>query len=268
MPPAPPAPPSSTGVIDEPPPLPGAPVPAPPSREAELEARVRQLEAMVRELSNRVDRVQVPSTPANPSRTVPGAAGEAREEVQGSANKGPSAPAPSPRFEMPAPTPNFPLKNLKFGPGFSFSTEDDEYQFQFHDLTQVDYRGIWDTPKVPLTTGDQSTFGIPRQWWIFSGRVKKPFEYFLVPSFGFNSVNLLDAFLNIHFDDRLQFKIGRYKTPFTYEFYNSPANGLINPERSLFFNNFGLNRDIGMMAWGQLFQKRLDSAAGIFNGTR
>ncbi|HEU5116608.1 MAG TPA: porin, partial [Isosphaeraceae bacterium] len=30
----------------------------------------------------------------------------------------------------------------------------------------------------------------------------------------------------------------------------------------------GLNRDIGMMAWGQLFQKRLDYAAGIFNGTR
>src|SRR5262249_3132618 len=35
-----------------------------------------------------------------------------------------------------------------------------------------------------------------------------------------------------------------------------------------FFNNFGLNRDIGLMAWGQLLDNRLDYAAGIFNGTR
>ncbi|MGH2031970.1 hypothetical protein, partial [Acinetobacter baumannii] len=58
------------------------------------------------------------------------------------------------------------------------------------------------------------------------------------------------------------------KTPFTYEFYDLPINGLPNPERSLFFNNFGLNRDLGVMAWGQLFDKRLDYAVGVFNGSR
>ncbi len=147
-------------------------------------------------------------------------------------------------------------------------TEDSEFQFQFHNLTQVDYRGYWDTPNQPLNNVYHSTFGIPRQWWIFSGRLSKPFEYFVVPAFGFDGLNLLDAFLNIHYDDRLQFKIGRYKTPFTYEFYNLPINGLVNPERSLFFNNFGLNRDVGIMAWGQLFQKRLDYGVGLFNGSR
>ena len=30
----------------------------------------------------------------------------------------------------------------------------------------------------------------------------KPFEYYVAPSLGFDNVNLLDAFLNIHFDDR------------------------------------------------------------------
>ena len=40
------------------------------------------------------------------------------------------------------------------------------------------------------------------------------------------------------------------------------------PSASLFFNNFGLNRDIGLMAWGQMFDNRFDYAAAIVNGTR
>ena len=70
--------------------------------------------------------------------------------------------------------------------------------------------------------------------------------------------------MNFNFDKRLQFKIGRYKTPFTYEFYNLPINGFVTPERSLFFNNFGLNRDIGLMAWGSMFDNRFDYALGHF----
>ena len=38
------------------------------------------------------------------------------------------------------------------------------------------------------------------------------------------SFNLLDAFVNAHFDDRFQFKVGRMLTPFLYEYYGfSPA---------------------------------------------
>jgi phosphate-selective porin OprO and OprP len=48
---------------------------------------------------------------------------------------------------------------------------------------------------------------------------------------------------------------------------------LITPERSLFFNNFGQNRDVGFMPYGQLFDtdngvSRVQYAAGIFNGNR
>src|SRR5262249_19583244 len=46
-------------------------------------------------------------------------------------------------------------------------------------------------------------------------------------------------------------------------------------ERSLFFNNFGQNRDEGIMAYGQLFNgpdfrgvSKLQYAAGIFDGNR
>lgn len=245
-------------------------------REAALEARIRQLEGSSRAAT---------ASPANSSSTgsssrgvgtaagtmtgvPPGsstsssAAGFGERELTqgGSAGLSPLATTPS---DMPAKP--LDLKgSVKFGPGFQIATEDDEYVFQFHNLTQIDGRfyeqgGQSDT---------RDTFGVPRQWFIFSGRLKKPYEYYLAINEGFDNLNLLDAYLNVHYWDALQFRIGRYKTPFTYEFYALPVNSLITPERSQFFNNFGLNRDVGMMLWGQVFEKKLDYAVGIFNGNR
>jgi phosphate-selective porin OprO and OprP len=92
---------------------------------------------------------------------------------------------------------------------------------------------------------------------------------------GFDSVSGLDMFIDLNYDRRLQFRMGRFKTPFTYEFFVEPIQGFITPERSLFFNNFGQNRDVGLMAYGQLFNgpnfdeaSRVQYAAGIFNGNR
>ncbi len=168
---------------------------------------------------------------------------------------------------MPPTTINSPLTG-RFGPGFELKTADDEFVAQWHNLTQFDGRFYvaQGTSQVPV----KDTFVIPREWWMLSGRITKPYEYFISFQNVFDTINMLDVFLNIHYDDRLQFKLGRYKTPFTYEFYSEPIQGLINPERSLFFNNFALNRSVGMMAWGRLFNTTapLDYAAGIFNGAR
>jgi phosphate-selective porin OprO/OprP len=212
----------------------------------------------------------MPGAVAGPGPAAPGTAGVRSDigaEVGGSAATAGPLATPTTRFNMPH---EFPKRSAKsfFSHGFEITTDDDEFSFQFHDLTQVDYRGYEDTPTIIGAEEFRSTFGIPRQWWIFSGRLTKPFEYYVVPAFGFDNVNLLDVFLNVHFDDRAQFKIGRYKTPFTYEFYNLPINGLVNPERSLFFNNIALNRDLGAMFWGQMFEKRFDYALGAFNGQR
>lgn len=174
-----------------------------------------------------------------------------------------NAPLPQSGFAMPGPFRKLGL-STQFGNGFELKTDDDEFSFQLHDLTQFDARFY--------SNGNQQTvkdsFVFPRQWFIFNGRLTKPYEYFVSIAEGFDTLNILDVFLNIHYDDRLQLKIGRFKTPFTYEFYIEPIFGLINPERSLFFNNFGVNRDLGMMAWGQLKDKRIDYAVGVFNGTR
>jgi phosphate-selective porin OprO/OprP len=154
--------------------------------------------------------------------------------------------------------------DTNFGPGFQIRTKDSEYQIQFHDLLQADARIYQQADQQPV----HSTFVIPREWFILSGRLTRPFEYYVAFAQGLDAVNLLDAYLNVNFDPRLQFKIGRFKTPYTYEFYNLTINSFPVPERSLFFNNFGLNRDLGGMAFGQLYQNRFDYAVGIFNGTR
>lgn len=167
--------------------------------------------------------------------------------------------------------PNMPAKPRKidlkarFGNGFELYTADEEFTFQAHNLTQIDYRN-YGTEGLGF---DKDGFVIPREWLIFQGKLTKPIDYYFSVAYGHNTFNILDVYFNWHaIDDRLQVKLGRYKTPFTYEFYNLPIQGLVNPERSLFFNNYGLNRDLGAMVWGTVLDKRLDYAAGIFNGTR
>ena len=71
----------------------------------------------------------------------------------------------------------------------------------------------------------------------------------------------------MNYDKRFQFRFGRFKSPYTYEFYGQPTEAVANGEWSVFFNNFGINRDVGTMLWGESLADRIDYAAGIFNGT-
>ncbi len=287
---------------DLPPPLPAASIPsgAPTPREAQLEERVRQLELMVDRLQRQVGATEPDDSaffgadtlptdrgrqgsglpPSEPGTTpVPGAVETGdlpRASVSPAGGIGvpggsfPPVPRPQDRFDSPA-TLEDKRARARFGPGFELSTDDSEFILQFHDLTQIDYRGY-------LQGGQRSindTFGIARQRWIFSGHITKEIGFMASLQQGFTSVNGLDMFLDLNYDRRLQFRVGRFKTPFTYEFFIEPIQGLITPERSLFFNNFGQNRDVGFMAYGQLFNgpnfdevSRVQYAAGIFNGNR
>jgi phosphate-selective porin OprO/OprP len=175
----------------------------------------------------------------------------------------PPNPAVSARFSSPA-TLDKVKANTIFGPGFEIRTNDDEYIFQFHDLTQFEYRGYQQGGQ----TGVHDSFLFPRQWWMFTGRVTKPIGYFVSFANGFDAFTILDVFLDFDFNPKFRARVGRFKTPFTYEFLVEPIQGLITPERSVFFNNFGQNRDDGIMTFGRLFNNTFDYAGGIFNGTR
>ena len=148
--------------------------------------------------------------------------------------------------------------------GFVFETEDSEYQLKFRALFQGDARVYQQAGQDPVHGG----FGIPRMRLYFSGRMTKPIEYQIVLQEGFDSFNLLNAFVNYHYDDRFQFRFGRFKTPYTYEFYKIGAQELLMPERSIFNVNFQGNRQVGLMGNGELFDNKVEYAVGAFDGGR
>jgi phosphate-selective porin OprO/OprP len=259
--------------------LPGA-----AGREAQLEARIRQLETMVNQLSGQVQRMSsaAASAPAPggavnvlpniapgataPSNTPSPATAIAPSRAGGVGAPGqslPPNPPPTNRFDMPATLESL-RGNFRFGPGFELRSDDDEYIVQFHNLTQFEFRGYQQGGQNPV----HDTFDFPRQWWMWSGRVSKPIGYFVSIANGFDTLTLLDVFLDLDFNPKFRVRAGRFKTPFTYEFAVEPIQGLVVPERSVFFNNFAENRDEGVMAFGRLFNSTVDYSGGIFNGTR
>jgi phosphate-selective porin OprO/OprP len=152
------------------------------------------------------------------------------------------------------------------GQGFEFSSEDDEFQLQFHNETQVDYRLFDQTGQGTVHNG----FFIPRQIWSLNGRFTKNIEYMASFQRGLSSFEMRDVYMNFKVldKDRLMIRAGRFRTPYTYEYYAISNTDLIAPERSVYNLNFSNLREIGVMAWGLLGDDRVDYAAGLFNGVR
>lgn len=152
-----------------------------------------------------------------------------------------------------------------FGPGFQFRTEDEEFQLQVHYESQIEGRVWSQADQEPANSG----IFLPRQRIFFSGNITKPVEYeFAINRGSGGTLNLLNAFINLHLDDRFELRFGRFFTPLPYDQYAISNYWLPTPERSLFTTNLSLNRQFGLMGWGYLLDKRLDYAAGIFNGSR
>jgi phosphate-selective porin OprO/OprP len=176
----------------------------------------------------------------------------------------PFTPAPGYAPSEIAGTKRLPLKG-SFGPGFMFQTEDEEFQLWFHLESQIEARLWRQRDQVP---GNSGLF-LPRQRIFFDGTITKRIEYELSINRGLGgTVNILNAFINLHFDDRFQIRLGRYFAPFLYDQYAISNYWLPTPERSVYTTNVGLGRQVGVMGWGYLFDKRLDYAAGVFNGGR
>jgi phosphate-selective porin OprO and OprP len=156
----------------------------------------------------------------------------------------------------------FPLK-ASFGPGFRLQTEEGDYSFTVHYESQIEGR-LWGQNQVPANDG----FFLPRQRFFFDGNITKTVEYELSINRGLGGINVLNAYLNFHFDDQFELRIGRFFTPLAYEQFAVSNYWLLTPERSVFTTNLNLNRQIGVMGWGYLLDERLDYAVGVFNGSR
>jgi phosphate-selective porin OprO and OprP len=157
--------------------------------------------------------------------------------------------------------------SVRFREGLEIRAADDFFTLEFHNLSQLDYREF-------SQTGDalHDNFIIPRQRWYFQGQVSPYAYYYTVINRGYGSLDILDSWADFNFapqyKEQFQFRAGRMKTPYTYEYIKISESDLIAPERSLFITNFAPNREEGAMAHGYLFQRSLEYYVGVFNGAR
>lgn len=148
--------------------------------------------------------------------------------------------------------------------GFVFRSKDEEYELRVNGLVQADSRNYTQPNQSPVI----DNFDIPRTRIYFSGRLTKPIEYQISFQRSTNSLDVLNAYLNFRYDERFQLRIGRFRAPYTYDWAKPSIWEFLQPERSPFASNFGPNRQVGFMGWGNLFENRFEYAAGMFDGPR
>jgi phosphate-selective porin OprO/OprP len=99
---------------------------------------------------------------------------------------------------------------------------------------------------------------------IYTGTLFHNFDYNFTPEFGGTSPQILDAFINYHYDPELQLQIGKYKPPVGLESLQPDIYTFLN-ERSL-ATDLVPYRDIGAELHGDIFGGALSYAGGVFNG--
>lgn len=149
--------------------------------------------------------------------------------------------------------------------GFHLQTTDKEFSIGISGMTQLDAM-LYRQPPPGVETS--SGFYNPRSRIYFEGHATQPISWeFSLQNF-YDSVALLDAYVNFNYDPRFQIQIGRYKNPFTYEFFRMHIWDLMSPERSLFATNYEANRRFGLMGHGVLYDERIEYAVGSFDTQR
>lgn len=175
--------------------------------------------------------------------------------------------------ESKASEPAKPMPSLSVGAsGFSFTSADTNFALRFRGLIQADSRWYADDGGID----DNDGFFLRRARPTIEGTVFRDYEFRLTPDFGGSSTSLRDAWLNYHYDEALQFTVGKMKPPGGLERRQSVANiPLI--ERSM-VSGLWPSREVGVMVLGELWPgsdadtKRLASsgsvhyALGLFNG--
>lgn len=149
--------------------------------------------------------------------------------------------------------------------GLKWETEDGEYGLQFHSEMQLDMRSY---AQDHVQDVNQFGYYIPRMRMIFNGHFTEPIEYNVSINKGLGSLDLLDAYLNFNYDARFQFRFGRYRVPFTYNWYALSNQFLVTPERSVFAINYGYNRNFAAMVHGEILDECVDYALAVANGPR
>jgi phosphate-selective porin OprO/OprP len=145
--------------------------------------------------------------------------------------------------------------------GFFIQSPDREYIFRLTGQIQTDYRGFTNS----RDTTDIDQFLLRRARFGLEANIAQYYEFRFLPDFAQGKTTIQDCYMNVHYWDELQFQVGKFKQPVSYEQLIQDRY-VPTMERSI-IDQLVPARDIGVMVHGQnLVDQRFDYAFGVFNG--
>jgi phosphate-selective porin OprO and OprP len=144
--------------------------------------------------------------------------------------------------------------------GFQLRSADGSFLLRLRGLSQTDSRFFAADSGAAAT----DTFLMRRVRPMVEATMFKNFVLFLMPDFGNGTTVVQDAYADLRFTTAFRIRAGKQKQPFGIERLVS-ASELLFGERALPTTVAG-NRDVGVMAYGDLLSGRLSYYGGLFNG--
>jgi phosphate-selective porin OprO/OprP len=144
--------------------------------------------------------------------------------------------------------------------GFQLQSADRSFLLRLRGLSQTDSR-FFAADESGIAT---DSFVMRRVRPMVEATMFSKFGVFLMPDFGNGTVVVQDAYADLRFTTAFRVRAGKQKQPFGIERLVS-ASELLFGERGLPTTVAG-NRDVGVMAYGDLASGRLSYYAGLFNG--
>lgn len=129
---------------------------------------------------------------------------------------------------------------------------------EFHVTTQVDWRHLPSSPGPPT-----ESFDVPRARVGIKGAIFHRVEYEVERDFRKTNAPWRDVYLNVPLRRALEVKAGRFKIPFSLDQLTGGAD-LNFVYRSLAATYLAPGRDVGVMAHGRVFGRRVRYQAGAF----
>ena len=149
--------------------------------------------------------------------------------------------------------------------GFGFKSQDGQFEYRLRGIIHTDYREFGGDAFPTAVDG----FLARRIRPTFEGTVFGKYGFRFTPEFANADTNsaptIIDAYVDIREKPELQIRIGKHK-PFVGLERLQSASDIKFIERSFVSNNILPNRDFGISVFGDVLDKRLNYAVGVFNG--
>jgi len=230
---------------------------------AAIERQLKQLEANATSASATPETAISESQPTEKAGVALATSASAPAALATSAAAAPSA-QPAAQTEQPA---------VGYENGFFVRSSERDFSLYLNGLFQIRYTGFKPhAGNARFVAGtewvnnfDAYLGRIAASGTLFDPSIKYFFQFQGITATDSNGVSMLDAFVSKTFSNALVLQAGRFWTPYTYQYYDSPGNYLF-ADLSTAEYSFSLPRAIGLEASGQV--GRFSYAGMVGNSVR